>query len=323
MVNQAGWKKPKPTNYNQPQPTQPNEPVRTTEEELDNNPPLAIDKTSVRLKYVDDLTLGTTINLKESLCHPIDGSGPILPIGNNPLQKTMDELVSFSQEHLMKINREKTKIIPFNFTKTRQFTPLVLLNNPVPRNEHSPSAEPLEVIQKTKLLGVICTSNGKWTENTAHIVRKATSKLWILRRLKLIGADENILLETYRLHVRSLLETNVPLWHSALTRNDRNRIERVQKMAFSIILGTNYVEYMVALTLLEEDTLENRRELLCLNFATKSEKHPKHKHLFPRRSTNGPKTRNRKTFLEPRCRTQRRYKSAVPSLLRLLNKKSV
>ena len=165
----------------------------------------------------------------------------------------------------MKINRDKTKIVPFNFSHTRQFNPLVLLNNPIPRVEHCPSAEPLEVIQKTKLLGVICSSNGKWNEITNHIVKRATSKLWLLRRLKIIGADHDVLLEAYRLHIRSILETNVPLWHSALILKDRNRIERVQKMAFSIILGVHYTDYMVALTLLEEDTLENRRETLCLN----------------------------------------------------------
>ena len=141
-----------------------------------------------------------------------------------------------------------------------------------------------------------------------------------MRRLKLAGADEDILLEAYRLHVRSILETNVPLWHPALINTDRNRIERVQKMAFSIILGYNYTDYMVALTLLVEDTLENRRETLCLNFAKKSAQHPKHKHLFPRNTR--PKTRKKKIFVETKCRTQRRYKSAVPYLVRLLNREN-
>ena len=40
--------------------------------------------------------------------------------------------------------------------------------------------------------------------------------------------------------------------------------------------------------------------------------------LFPR--TTGPKTRKKKVFLETKCRTQRRYKSAVPYLVRILNR---
>ena len=43
-------------------------------------------------------------------------------------------------------------------------------------------------------------------------------------------------------------------------------------MAFSIILGQAYTNYDVALTLLEEDTLLNKRRQLCLNFALKSPK---------------------------------------------------
>ena len=155
----------------------------------------------------------------------------------------------------MKLNKKKTKIFPFNFSKTRDFIPAVSIPGEL---------EPLEVVYKTKLLGVICSSDGKWAENTDYIVKKAASKLWMLRRLKWMGADEDVLHETYTLHIRTLLEFAAPLWHSSLTVSDKNRIERVQKMAFATILGPVYSSYEVALTLLEEDTLENRRTLLCL-----------------------------------------------------------
>ena len=100
---------------------------------------------------------------------------------------------------------------------------------------------------------------------------------------------------------------------------DKNRIERVQKMAFSIILGTEYSSYDVALTLLEEDTLQNRRTNLCHNFASKCTKDPTHSHMFTKMDPNRPITRNRKTFREVKCRTSRLYNSAIPYLTRLLN----
>ena len=134
-----------------------------------------------------------------------------------------------------------------------------------------------------------------------------------------MGADEHILYETYKLHIRTVLEFAAPLWHSSLTVVDRNRIERVQKMAFSIILGPTYANYDVALTLLEEDTLENRRRLLCLNFASKSSKDPQHNHMFPMLDPNRPVTRSGKKFRQFKCRTARFYKSALPYLTRILN----
>ena len=47
------------------------------------------------------------------------------------------------------------------------------------------------------------------------------------------------------------------------------QIERVQKTALRIILGDNYITNNVACSLLDVETLENRREILCLNFARK------------------------------------------------------
>ena len=176
--------------------------------------------------------------------------------------------------------------------------------------------EPLEVVYSTKLLGVICSSNAKWEENTTYITKRATKKLWMLQRLKWIGADQEILLETYKLHVRTILEECVPLWHSSLTIKDSNRLEKVQKMAFSIILN-NYNSYTKSLNILKEETLKSRRKILCLKFAKNCVKNPKHSNMFPQSS--GPQTRNKNTFQEYKYRTDRFFKSALPYLIRLLN----
>lgn len=39
-------------------------------------PPSELDSSNVRLKYWDDLSLGSTVNLKTSLCTSLDRSGP-------------------------------------------------------------------------------------------------------------------------------------------------------------------------------------------------------------------------------------------------------
>lgn len=143
----------------------------------------------------------------------------------------------------------------------------------------------------------------------------------MLRRLKERGADPETLREFYMMHVRQVLELAVPLWHSGLTLTDTIKIERVQKMAFAIILGSDYTSYIVAQSILECDTLDARREMLCLKFAQKCTENPKHSDLFPKHSSNII-TRNRKTFVEPNCRTNRFAKSAVPYLTKLLNETS-
>ena len=53
----------------------------------------------------------------------------------------------------------------------------------------------------------------------------------MVRRLKEMGASEEVLLDVYQKHMRSVLELAVPAWHVAISQTDRNEIECVQKAA--------------------------------------------------------------------------------------------
>ena len=71
-------------------------------------------------------------------------------------------------------------------------------------------------------------------------------------------------------NVGCILEFGSPAWHSGITNQERKDIERVQKVAFHIILGQKYENYKNALELTNLETLEERRDKLCLKFAKKS-----------------------------------------------------
>ena len=61
-----------------------------------------------------------------------------------------------------------------------------------------------------KVLGVILTSDLSWKSNTKYITDRGYSKLWLLRRLKIIGANTKELTDVYNKQVRSILEYAVP-----------------------------------------------------------------------------------------------------------------
>ena len=90
------------------------------------------------------------------------------------------------------------------------------------------------------LLGVIMRSDMKWYDNTNHICQKGYARLWLLRRLKNLGASVSELLDVYEKQVRSVLEMAVPVWQAALTQQESIKIERVQRCAFYIILGEDF-----------------------------------------------------------------------------------
>ena len=106
---------------------------------------------------------------------------------------------------------------------------------------------PLEVVEEIRLLGVIVRSDLSWRSNTKAICQKAYARLWILRRLKPIGATIEELIDVYDKQIRCVVEFAAPVWTSGLTVAEVNQIERVQKAAFAIILADNYRNYKFAL----------------------------------------------------------------------------
>ena len=140
------------------------------------------------------------------------------------------------------------------------------------------------MIDSTRLLGSIITSDLRWEQNTSHVVKKANARMELLRRVASFGPKTDDLKNIYVLYVRSQLEQNCVVWHSSLTEQDKNDLERVQRSALKIILGEGYESYTKALNTLNLVTLEERREYLCLNFARRCTKNEKTQKMFPLKS---------------------------------------
>ena len=146
----------------------------------------------------------------------------------------------------------------------------------------------------------------KWDLHIEYLCKKAYKKLWVLRRLKVLDVDPLFMADVYQKEVRSILELAVPAWHPGLTVKLSTELERVQKVAVSIILGKS-VTYSFGMSLLNLDPLTKRRENLCKKFAKKT-LNSKHAEIFER--NNCPQlTRYMQKFQHPICHTRRFYKS--------------
>ena len=140
-------------------------------------------------KYVDDLTVAEAINLKKSLTNDDEESlqkplsyhsrtNQVLPEGASQVQKQLDDLNEYATENEMRVNKKKTKVMMFNTARKHDFTPTLNISEDLP-----------EVCEEMKLLGVKITDDLKWNSNTQYITTKAYSRLWMLRRLKNLGAN--------------------------------------------------------------------------------------------------------------------------------------
>ena len=151
------------------------------------------------------------------------------------------------------------------------------------------------------------------------MISKARSRIWFLKRLKLLGAPIHMLIDVFKLYVRSRLEMAVPLWAGALTKKNIQDIELVQVNCLQIIIGDRSHSYKQSLKILGLDTLAKRRDKLCLKFAKKSVKNPRFSHWFPLRQAA--ETRSHKKYVEPKANTKRFLTSSIPHLIRLMNSK--
>ena len=82
------------------------------------------------------------------------------------------------------------------------------------------------------------------------------------------------------------LEQSCVVWHSSLTEENKEDLERVQKAAVRLIFGKHYENYGDALDKLNLQTLEERREALSLKFAENCLKNPKVANMFPVKKKN-------------------------------------
>ena len=155
----------------------------------------------------------------------------------------------------MKLNEKKTKTAVFNTATSKDFYPRLA-------NSQGIIYENTEQFQ---LLGVDFTSHSKfgikWDKYIQQCIKKAYSKMWVLKRLAELGVSVQDLLMTYVSRVRVNLEINVALWSSSITQQLRKKIENVQKASLYIMLDHMATsDYNRNLAMLDLEPLEERRK---------------------------------------------------------------
>ena len=177
----------------------------------------------------------------------------------------------------------------------------------------------MELVEETKLLGLVLTSDLRWSRNTWTIFAKAMSKMWILRRMKVLKLDPDLIFDYYIKEIRVLAEQAVAIWNSGLTKGQINDLEKVQKVAFKIILGQDYSSYSAACQIFNVEPLSDRRLKLCTNYALKLYQSERSSEFFTK-SNKTVNTRGEiKPLLENTCRTNRCYNAPHNFLTRLVN----
>ena len=129
---------------------------------------------------------------------------------------------------------------------------------------------------------------------------------------------------TYYLYIKLLkelcLNNRVMFGTVALPQKTKLIWRECKKVALKIILKEQYISHENSLALLDLETLKERREYLCLNFARKCLKNKKMKDLFPPNDSKDiMQQREPEHFKVLFARTNRFRESPIINMQNLLN----
>ena len=256
--------------------------------------PTAISNNIVTLKYVDDMTL-IERTIKDNV--------------NNNMQQELNELERWTNNNHMQLNPTKCLVMNVSFMKFKpHMQPLSLCN------------EPLHETDCVKILGVHITSDLKWDVQVNDMLKRANGRLYMLKVLQKFGLSVEDLITVYVGYIRPLAEYAAPVWHPGLNDKQSISLERIQKRAFKIILGQNYLSYDNALKKCNISTLYSCRDI-CHTFASSLFNSNQFHQWLP--STRGDQhnrgLRNSNKLTIPKWLTKRYLNSPIPFYVKLLN----
>ena len=170
-----------------------------------------------------------------------------------------------------------------------------------------------------KILGFVFGTRPNVQEHVRSVIKKFNARSWTIWNLKKVGLPTNDLLKIYFSLVRPVIEYAASAYHSLLTNEQSEEIERLQKRILKVIYGWTY-SYDTILTTQKIPSLKERRQELVTNFAQKSSKNPRFSSWFKKRAETPYNTRRRLEYEPTPLVTERDRKNPLTYMKDLLNR---
>ncbi|XP_076030898.1 uncharacterized protein LOC143019081, partial [Oratosquilla oratoria] len=184
----------------------------------------------------------------------------------------------------------------------------------VPAPNVTIGTQSLQVVKSTKLLGITIDDQLDWKQHVTNTVRAASYRLYMLRRLRSLGTPEKELKNIYSTFILPKLCYASPAWTpSNLTQ--KPQLEKVQKRACNITVGSSYSNYEDALTILNLPKLSDHNKETLRKFGLKL-CNPRHRNLLPSKADRPARATIHHNRLKPfkAPRTDRYKHSHIPSI---------
>ena len=179
-------------------------------------------------KFADDTKLGANVCKPESVVS---------------LQEDLRRIGEWSDKWQMPFNNSKCKVMHVGYRN--------------PRSQYSLQGTVLESTETEKDLGVVISSDLKFSKQCIEAEKKAQRLLGYVKR-QFRYRNREIVLTLFNSLIRPLLEYAVQFWSPSL-RKDMARLERVQRRATKLVPELRHLSYPSRLEELNLFSLETRR----------------------------------------------------------------
>ena len=263
----------------------------------------------VCLKYVDDNLQINRVNMETALRGYTEEGKNARRKHAVECQNSFRYVVRRAEERGMKVNAAKTAMVCVSGAQSYE------------AHSYIKDSEGTEICSggSMKVLGFHLSSRPTVHAHVNALCKRMRRQYWVLYNLRKAGFDDDELPRVYRTCLLPILDYCSVVYHSSLTDDQDQKIERLQAGALRCIYG-----YTVAYSLMREKagvtTLRERRVVACDKFAEKCAS-GRFSDWFPRREAGRRGARNSEVYLEEYARCNRLRDSPLFFMRRRMNGK--
>ena len=262
--------------------------------------------------YVDDTTLLDVVSMESAVRHITTGTTKE-EFRELELGADFGVLVGRAEDIGMKINDKKTQLLVVSPQNGCLTTGSIT----------TAGGDAIDSVDRLRLVGFTFGDQPGAGPHVDSIREAYAKKKWLLFHLRDAGFGGEALYKLYCCYVRSVIEYCSVAYHSLLTSEQSEALERIQRHALRVCFGCqapiNEVMQEYAI-----DTLGERRRRRCDAFIQKNVRNPRFGPVwFPPREGDRGGLRERREIQEGRATTTRRFNSPLSFLRRRANEMGV
>lgn len=260
--------------------------------------------------YVDDLNVCETLKDEDSVS-TFSTRKTEKVIHAHGCESAYMTIEKNGEEVGLKINPDKTNLICFSDAIHSKYSCYININGKKVRSSST-----------MKMLGFMFSDKPNVSAHVEFTISKFMRAMWSINHLIKANLNTVTLVKTYCSMLRPILEFSSNVFHTMLTEDMSEKIERCQRRIMKLIYGLE-TDYKSALEKSGIKPLKTRRQELFEKFTRKMSRSDRFaERWLPQAQTDydQPLTRHRKKYIEFLARTNRLYQSPIFAMRRILNR---